>query len=107
MLEQASHKISTFRRGVHPDEFKNLTCRLPSIELSLPDEVFIPLQQHIGVPCEALVEKGDMVKTGQKIGDSSAFVSSPIHASITGKVVAVSLLPHPPGRENSHDSYQT
>ncbi len=97
MLEQASHKISTFRRGVHPDEFKNLTCRLPSIELSLPDEVFIPLQQHIGVPCEALVEKGDMVKTGQKIGDSSAFVSSPIHASITGKVVAVSLLPHPLG----------
>lgn len=92
-----SAQLSTFRRGVHPDEYKNLTCHLPSRVLPLPDEVFIPLQQHIGAPCEALVSKGDVVKTGQKIADSDAFVSSPIHASITGKVVAVSSFPHPLG----------
>ena len=97
MSEPASLKISTFRRGVHPDEFKNLTCRLPSQDLPLPDEVFIPLQQHIGAPCEALVEKGDMVKTGQKIADSPAFVTSPIHASVTGKVMGVTSFPHPLG----------
>jgi len=92
-----SAQLSTFRRGVHPDEYKNLTCHLPSRVLPLPEEVFIPLQQHIGAPCEALVAKGDMVKTGQKIADSNAFVSSPIHASITGKVAAVTSFPHPLG----------
>ncbi len=97
MSEASLLSISTFRRGVHPDEYKNLTCHLPSKLMPLPDEVFIPLQQHIGAPCEALIEKGDEVKTGQKIADTSAFVSSPIHASITGTVVAVASFPHPLG----------
>ncbi|MBC8375305.1 MAG: electron transport complex subunit RsxC [FCB group bacterium] len=97
MSESSQLHISTFRRGVHPDEYKDLTCHLPSQIMPLPDEVFIPLQQHIGAPCEALVEKGDTVKTGQKIADSSAFVSSPIHASITGTVAAVASFPHPLG----------
>ena len=92
-----SAQLRTFRRGIHPDEYKNLTCHLPSQTLPLPDEVFIALQQHIGAPCEALVTKGDKVKTGQKIADSAAFVSSPIHASITGTVVAVTSFPHPLG----------
>lgn len=97
MSARPSPKISTFHRGVHPEEFKQLTCELPSISLPLPDEVFIPLQQHIGAPCEALVEKGDSVKTGQKIGDSKAFVTSPVHASITGEVMSVFSFPHPLG----------
>lgn len=97
MSEPASLHVRSFRRGVHPDEYKNLTCHIPSKVLPLPEEVFIPLQQHIGVPCEALVAKGDHVKTGQKIGDSKAFVSSPIHASVTGTVIAVKDFPHPLG----------
>ena len=97
MSDSAQLQISTFRRGVHPDEYKNLTCHLPSQTIPLPDEVFIALQQHIGAPCEALVAKGDKVKTGQKIADSAAFVSSPIHSSITGTVKSVQAFPHPLG----------
>ncbi|MCF7806908.1 MAG: electron transport complex subunit RsxC [Candidatus Marinimicrobia bacterium] len=88
---------NTFHRGVHPDEFKAMSSGIRSRELPLPEEVFIPLQQHIGAPCEALVQKGDTVKTGQKIADSQAFVSSPVHASITGVVRAVAAFPHPLG----------
>lgn len=115
MSEPSTLKSSTFARGVHPDEYKNLTCGTPSKTLALPDEVFIPLQQHIGAPCEALVEKGDMVKTGQKIADTKAFVSSPIHASITGKVMGVTSFPHPLGakvpmihikREGDNDDWE-
>ncbi len=97
MSNSGTLNLSTFRRGVHPDEFKNMSCSSPSRVLPLPDEEIIPLLQHIGAPCEALVAKGDLVKTGQKIADTSAFVSSPIHASITGKVMAVASFPHPLG----------
>ena len=98
MLSQSdTHSLRSFRRGVHPDEYKHLTCAQPSRILPLPDEVYIPLQQHIGAPCEALVEKGELVRTGQKIADSKAFVSSPIHASITGKVMNIAVFPHPLG----------
>ena len=48
--------------------------------------VIIPLQQHIGAPCEPIVKVGDMVKVGQKIGEASGFVSAPVHSSISGTV---------------------
>lgn len=57
--------------------------------LDPPPFVVIPLRQHIGAPCEPLVAVGDHVKMGQKIGDSGAFVSAPVHASVSGKVVAI------------------
>ncbi|MDR1755169.1 MAG: electron transport complex subunit RsxC [Eubacterium sp.] len=53
-----------------------------------PKTVVIAMSQHAGAPCEPLVKIGDFVKCGQLIGDSEAFVSAPIHASVTGKVVA-------------------
>ena len=55
--------------------------------------VIIPLQQHIGAPGQALVSVGDKVKAGQKIGESSAFVSAPVHASLDGTVTAIEPRP--------------
>jgi len=90
-------KIPTFQKGVHPNDFKYYTSSKPIECPEVPKEVFIPLQQHIGAPCTALVEKGDFVKTGQIIGKSEAFVSSPVHASITGKVKGIIKKQHPSG----------
>ena len=90
-------RLQTFKKGIHPAEFKSL-CESKSIEiLPLPKEVFIPLNQHIGAPCKSVVERNTEVKTGQMIGASSGFVSSTIHASISGKVKAIDNLPHPIG----------
>ena len=82
-------KLLTFKHGVHPAEHKERTAANAIEELPLPDEVFIPLQQHIGAPCQALVDKKDEVKTGQLIGKAGGFVSSPVHSSVTGTVKAV------------------
>jgi electron transport complex protein RnfC len=76
---------------------KSLTSQKPIERLPLPEEVFIPLQQHIGVAGDVLVEKGDEVKTGQVIGKSEKFVSAPVHASITGKVKNIDKFLHPLG----------
>ena len=90
-------KLPTFKKGVHPDDHK-LYTKSKSIEIMpLPEEVLIPLQQHIGVPGEPLVEKGQEVKTGEVIGKSEKFVSSPVHASVTGKVKAIDSFLHPLG----------
>ena len=56
------------------------------------------MQQHVGAPCKPLVKVGDLVQVGQKIGDSDAFVSAPIHASISGKVSAVTKVALPGGQ---------
>jgi electron transport complex protein RnfC len=90
-------KLRTFKKGIHPGENKQYSNHIPIEKMPLPKQVFIPLQQHIGSPCEPLVSKGDSVKTGQTIGRSSAYVSSPVHSSITGVVKTVDKFPHPLG----------
>ncbi len=57
--------------------------------LKAPSYVAISMSQHIGVPCEPLVKVGDYVRLGEKIGDSEAFVSAPIHASVSGTVTEI------------------
>jgi electron transport complex protein RnfC len=89
--------LSTFQRGIHPAYNKDLTSSRPVKRAGLPKTVVIPLLQHAGAPCEPLVKKGDLVSEGQKIGDVKAFVSAPVHASISGKIKEVDLYPHPTG----------
>lgn len=98
LLKEIAEGIKTFSRGgVHPPEFKEITAEMAIEPLPAPDKVYIPLSQHIGPPCEPLVKKGDAVKIGQKIADSDAFVSAPIHASVSGKVEKIAAHPHPLG----------
>lgn len=65
------------------------TAELATVTMPAPQSVTILMSQHIGVPCKPVVKVGDMVKAGQLIGQSDKLVSAPIHASITGKVKAI------------------
>ncbi len=55
-------------------------------EFPLPKSVIVPMSQHMGAPCECIVQKGDTVTVGQKIGDTDAFMSAPIHSPVSGTV---------------------
>lgn len=90
-------KTLTFSKGIHPNDCKHQTESKAIQRLPLPKEVFIPLQQHIGAPCKPIVNKKDKVKTGQLIGEPTGFVSSPVHASISGTVRAIDTFQHPIG----------
>jgi len=79
----------TFKGGTHPPHSKKATESLAIERANEPKIVVIPMQQHIGAPCEPIVQVGDEVKVGQKIGEAKGFVSSPVHSSVSGKVVAV------------------
>jgi electron transport complex protein RnfC len=81
--------LKTFKLGgVHPPE--NKLSKDKKIEvLPLPKTVFIPVAQHIGAPSTPIVKKGDEVKVGQIIAQSSGFVSTNIHSSVSGKVTKV------------------
>jgi len=59
--------LKTFDKGVHPKDHKELTAAKAVRAALLPKIAVIPLQQHIGPPCECLVKKGDIVTEGQKI----------------------------------------
>lgn len=85
----------SFRGGVHPDDRKRFTAEKPIEVAPIPQKVVIPTRQHIGAPTSPVVKVGDLVKKGQVIAEAQAFVSSPVHASISGKVVEIANYPHP------------
>jgi electron transport complex protein RnfC len=80
--------LHVFKGGVHPPQQKN-TAEMATKTMGLPTKVVIPMVQHLGAPCQPKVSKGDMVKVGQVIGDTDAYVSAPIHSSVSGTVTGV------------------
>lgn len=88
----------TFRGGVHPRESKEATSDKPIVEIPAPELVIVPLSQHTGAPSKPIVEKGDQVRLGQKIGEADGFISVPVHAPVSGKVKDIGEYPHPLGR---------
>ena len=81
-----------FPGGTHPHEGVNgkaVNSGNAIRELPAPARVVIPLSQHIGAPCKPIVQKGDLVLAGQKIGEAGGFVSAPVHSSVSGKVVGI------------------
>jgi electron transport complex protein RnfC len=96
-VKKMSLNLLTFKGGVHPPHNKHKTEGLVLKKAMVPDLVIIPLQQHIGAPCEPVVKIGDEVKLGQKVGEPKGFVGAPVHASVSGKVTAIEKRPHPGG----------
>lgn len=87
----------SFRHGVHPDDYKHLTRELAIERMPMPEKVVLPLSQHLGKPSIPLVKKGDHVYRGQLIAKAGGFVSSPLHASVTGTVTGIDLHHHASG----------
>lgn len=88
--------VGRSRGGVFVAHRKD-TSELPAERMPSPEAVLLPMQQHIGAPCEPAVKVGDKVAVGQVIGDTDKFVSAPVHASVSGTVKAVSEIKLPSG----------
>lgn len=81
--------MKTFKiGGVHPKENK-ASANQPIEVVPVSKIVFIPVSQHLGNPARPLVEKGDIVKTGQLIAKGDGFISANVHSSVSGKVLKV------------------
>ena len=86
-----------FFGGIHPNYNKEMSKTTSDFMTVTPGQVVIPMQQHIGVPCMPLVKVGDRVLMGQKIGDGEG-LCVPVHASVSGTVIAFEPRPHTNGR---------
>ncbi len=92
-------RLWRFYGGLHLPAHKGESMGLPVVPARLPRYLILPLQMHIGVPAEPLVEIGAHVLKGQMIARPEGYVSAPVHASSSGTVVAIEQrpVPHPSG----------
>jgi len=74
--------------GVSAPYYKNTANCIPQV-IPVPSEVKLPMSMHSGAPAKPVVAAGDYVKVGQLIGEPAGFVSSPVHASVSGTVKSI------------------
>ena len=78
-----------FHGGIHPPARKKLTSQQPIGSMPLPDLLYIPLRQHIGVAGKLLVKAGDTVLKGQPLTAADNAMAIPVHAPTSGTVVTI------------------
>lgn len=72
-----------------PVPLKKNTAEKPSVKMTDVKTVMIPTLMHKGTPATPVVKMGDLVKVGTKIAQANGELSSPIYASVSGKVTKV------------------
>lgn len=108
----ARSSLPSFRHGVHPDDHKDSTACLAIERMPFVSHYKLPLGQHAGAPSQAIVRVGDYVQRGQLIAEAQGFVSTCLHAPVSGWVRSLSSIRHPagnlvPGIELEADPYAT
>ncbi len=86
-----------FRGGTHPPDHKHYAKDCAIADAPVPDELVVPLSQHIGKPAEAVVQAGEAVRRGQLLGRAAGFVSAAVHSPVSGTVKKLVETPHPLG----------
>jgi len=102
MLKSLARKLgfshAPFAGGITPDMSK-WTAHQSIETCPLPPVFIVPMKQHIGQACTPLVSIGDTVLRGQKIAKSEGYLSVPVHAPTSGKIIKIEehAIPHPSG----------
>ena len=92
-------KLYRFHGGLHLPDNKAQSVSRPVTQAPIPQKLVVPLQQHIGAITEPLVTVGDHVLKGQQVAKAQGYISAPVHAPTSGKVIEISeqVIPHPSG----------
>ncbi|AXR05880.1 electron transport complex subunit RsxC [Salinimonas sediminis] len=95
----ATGKRYLFPGGVHPQDRKQLSNQSAISRPALPDELIVPVRQHIGTQGRLSIAVGDYVKKGQPLTSSAHPFAIPVHAPTSGTILAISdrVVAHPSG----------
>lgn len=75
------------------------TAGCEPVKIETPKEVILPMNMHSGNVAEPIVNVGDHVYVGQLIAREEGRFSSPVHATISGTVAEIALIPTASGKE--------
>lgn len=85
--------LGNFYGGLRLPARKSKSTSMAIRHVPVPKQLIIPIQQHTGDPAHPVVGIGERVFKGQLIADSDGQISAPVHASSSGKVLAIEPWP--------------
>ena len=85
----ATYDLGKLHGGMRLPGEKTVSTSIEIQQVPIPDQLVLPIQQHVGEPAQPVVGQGEYVLKGQLIAESYGSLSAPVHASSSGKVVAI------------------
>lgn len=88
-----------FPGGIKPQSFKDLSNQHEIERLPLPEILYLPVKQHVGVAGRILPEPGTLVLKGEPLTHSMNPFCVPVHAPTSGEIVTITdhVSCHPSG----------
>lgn len=92
-------KLFNFHGGVKPEPHKSESADALIRPAPLPPMLVVPLRQNARSQAHCIVEVGDKVLKGQRVGDAEGLLGTAVHAPTSGTVREVTEHPmaHPSG----------
>ena len=90
-----TRSLFNFRGGVKPESHKQESASVPIQPAPIPDRLVVPLRQNARAIARSLVEPGQYVRKGEKIGEAEGMLGTAVHAPTSGEVVEVARHPMP------------
>ncbi|PSW23194.1 electron transport complex subunit RsxC [Photobacterium swingsii] len=100
IIEQIKQgQLWDFHGGIHPPENKTISSNAPIQHAGVPQQLVLPLKQHIGAKGDIIVAVGDRVLKGQPLTKGDIAMCVPVHAPTSGTITAIEerTIAHPSG----------
>ena len=88
-----TYDLGKLHGGLRLEAHKSESTQLPIQELPVPAQLILPIDQHVGDAAQPTVGIGEHVLKGQLIAEPHGSLGAPVHASSSGKIVAIEPWP--------------
>jgi electron transport complex protein RnfC len=88
-----TYDLGTLHGGLRLPGLKAESTRHAILDISVPSQLVLPITQHVGDPAQPIVGIGERVLKGQLIAETHGTLGAPVHASSSGKVIAIEPWP--------------
>ena len=92
-MSAPTYDLGTLHGGLRLPGHKTESTQNPIHDIPVPKQLVLPIAQHVGDPAQPIVGIGECVLKGQLIADPDGSIGAPVHASSSGKVVAIEPWP--------------
>ncbi len=92
-MTAATYDLGKLHGGLRMQAHKAAATASPILEMPVPTQLVLPITQHVGEPSQPIVGIGERVLRGQLIAESEGSLGAPVHASSSGKIVAIEPWP--------------
>jgi len=101
-MSAPTYDLGKLHGGLRLQAHKSDSTSEPIVQIPVPDQLILPITQHAGDPAQPVVGIGERVLKGQLIAEAHGSLGAPVHASSSGKVVAIE--PWPVSRRYGDDA---